>query len=333
MKLSILDQSPVSSGTTAEQALKESMKLAKIGEVLGFERYWIAEHHDIAGFSCPAPEVMLGYIGANTESIRIGSGAVLLPHYKPYRIAETYNMLATLFPERIDIGIGRAPGGSAEATMALSDNFLEQVRRMPESVDELLHFLNHDFPSDHLFSKVSASPRPAVLPEVWMLGTSEKSALLAAGKGTAYAFGHFMSNNNDPEIIQTYKHNFRQSGMLQQPHCILAVTVMCSETSERAEEIARSSLLWGIQRSKGEEGKGVPSVEEAKRYSFSIEEQKKLEKMKKKMVIGNPKTVKQNLIDLQRLYLADEIMIITITYDYGERIQSYKLIAEEILSN
>ncbi|WP_079530441.1 LLM class flavin-dependent oxidoreductase [Halobacillus hunanensis] len=333
MKLSILDQSPVSSGTTAHQALIESMKLAKTGENLGYSRYWIAEHHDIAGLSCPAPEVMLGYIGAHTESIRIGAGAVLLPHYKPYRIAETYNLLATMFPERIDIGIGRAPGGSAEATMALSDNFLDQVRRMPESFDDLLHFLQSDFPSDHLFSKVSASPQPEVLPEVWMLGTSEKSALLAAQKGTAYAFGHFMSNNNDPEIVHTYKRNFSRTGLVQQPQFILAVTVVCAETTERAEEIALSSILWSIQRSTGEGEKGVPSVEEAKRYTFSVEDQQKVEKMRKKMIIGNPKAVKQKLIDIQRLYYADEIIIVTITHHYEERIQSYKLIAEELLSH
>ncbi|WP_163526506.1 LLM class flavin-dependent oxidoreductase [Halobacillus ihumii] len=333
MKLSILDQSPVSSGTTAQQALKESMKLAKTGEELGYSRYWVAEHHDIAGLSCPAPEVMLGYIGAHTESIRIGAGAVLLPHYKPYRIAETYNLLASLFPKRIDIGIGRAPGGSAEATMALSDNYLEQVRKMPESFDDLLHFLQSDFPSDHLFSKVSASPQPEVLPEVWVLGTSEKSALLAAEKGTAYAFGHFMSNNDGPEIAETYKRNFSRSSVVSKPQLILAVTVVCAETTEQAEEIALSSMLWSIQVKAGEGEKGVPTVEEAKRYSFSAEEQQKLEKMKKKMIIGNPKIVKQKLIDLKRLYLADEIMIITITHHYKERLQSYKLIAEEILSH
>jgi luciferase family oxidoreductase group 1 len=141
LKLSILDQSPISWGYTPQQALQASMELAKAGERLGFIRYWIAEHHNFSGLTCSAPEVMLSYIGASTKSIRIGAGAVLLPHYKPYRVAETYNMLATLFPGRIDLGIGRAPGGSAEASMALSDNFLENVRKMPNAVEELLHFL------------------------------------------------------------------------------------------------------------------------------------------------------------------------------------------------
>lgn len=141
MKLSILDQSPISTGKTSRNALNASVDLARLGDELGYTRYWIAEHHDFSGLACPNPDVMLGIIGAQTEQIRIGAGAVLLPHYKPYRVAETYNLLATLYPGRIDLGIGRAPGGSAEASMALSGNFLENVRHMPEKLDELLQFL------------------------------------------------------------------------------------------------------------------------------------------------------------------------------------------------
>src|SRR5699024_11277183 len=131
------------------------------------------------GLACPNPDVMLGKIGAQTRKIRIGAGAVLLPHYKPYRVAETYNLLATLYPGRIDLGIGRAPGGSAEVTMALSDNFLEQVRDMPDSLEQLLQFLNDDFPEDNMFSKISPEPVPSVIPQPWILGTSDKSAKMA----------------------------------------------------------------------------------------------------------------------------------------------------------
>src|SRR3954454_8929241 len=164
MRLSILDQSPISSNQTAQEALTESVKLAQAGEGLGYTRYWIAEHHDLPGLACSAPEVMLSYIGANTSTIRIGSGAVLLPHYKPYKVAEVYNMLATLFPGRIDVGIGRAPGGSAEASNALSDNFLQQVWNMPNSVKDLLYFLDNKIPTEHQHAKVSASPVPKVAP-------------------------------------------------------------------------------------------------------------------------------------------------------------------------
>jgi luciferase family oxidoreductase group 1 len=331
MKISILDQSPISSGKTAQDALQESMRLAQIGEKLGYTRYWIAEHHDYPGLACSAPEVMLGYIGANTKKIRIGSGAVLLPHYKPYKIAETYHMLATLFPDRIDLGIGRAPGGSAEATMALSDNFLEQVRNMPEKIIDLLHFLQNDFPSDHMFSKISASPLPAISPEPWILGTSEKSAILAAENGTAYAFGHFMSDKEGSDIMKTYLERFKAKGRLQRPKSIVAVSAICSETTERAEELALSGYLWHVQSAKGEGKKGIPSIEEAKQYSYSSDEKEMIKAMRNKMVIGNPREVKQQLLELQTLYQADEIMIVTITHSYEDRAQSYKLIAHEVL--
>src|SRR3954451_253555 len=179
MKLSILDQSLISYNQTAHEALQESMNLAKMGEELGYIRYWIAEHDAIPGLACPAPEIMLSYIGAQTKTIRIGSGAVLLPHYRPYKVAEVYNMLATLFPNRIDMGIGRAPGGSAEATNALSDHFLQNVWNMPNLVQDLLHFLNNGFPDEHEFAKLSASPMPNIAPVPWLLGTSKKSAQLA----------------------------------------------------------------------------------------------------------------------------------------------------------
>jgi luciferase family oxidoreductase group 1 len=333
MKLSILDQAPISSGKTAGQALQESMKLAQIGEQLGYTRYWIAEHHDISGLSCSAPEVMLGYIGANTERIRLGSGAVLLPHYKPYKIAETYNMLATLFPDRIDIGIGRAPGGSAEATMALSDNYLEQVRKMPESLKELLHFVYNDFPADHMYSKISASPLPDISPQPWILGTSIKSAKLAAENGTAYAFGQFMSDKNGTDIINHYIQHFKAKGRLQRPQSILAVSAICAETTEKAEELALSSHLWNIQMEKGEANKGVPSLEEAKQYPFTDDEKEMMKGMRKKMVLGNPQEVKQQLLELQALYQADEMMILTITHSFEDRIRSYRLIANEMLSD
>ncbi|MBD1380396.1 LLM class flavin-dependent oxidoreductase [Metabacillus arenae] len=329
MKLSILDQSPISSGQTAKEALNESLKLAQEGEKLGYTRYWIAEHHDLPGLASSAPEVMLGYIGAQTDRIRIGSGAVLLPHYKPYKIAEVYNMLATLFTGRIDLGIGRAPGGSAEATNALSDHFLQQVWNMPKSVQELLQFLENDFPADHAYAKVSASPLPPVAPEPWLLGTSEKSAKLAAENGMAYAFGQFMSDKDGEAIVKKYNEAFKPRKSGQIPQTILTISALCAETTEKAEEIARSSFLWKIQNEKGESGQGVPSIEEANHFFLNNKEL--LNKMKKNMIIGNPKEVRQKLFELEQQYEVDEMMIVTITHSPTDRLKSYQLIAEQIL--
>lgn len=331
MKLSILDQSPISSNQTAKEALNASLKLAQAGEELGYTRYWIAEHHDLPGLACSAPEVMLSYIGANTKRIRIGCGAVLLPHYQPYKVAEVYNMLATLFPNRIDIGIGRAPGGSAEATNALSENFLQQVWKMPQKVEELIHFFNHDFPEDHQFAKLTASPLPEVAPIPWILGTSKKSALLAAENGLAYAFGQFMSEHDGAAIIQEYLDRFQPKKPGELLQALITVSVICAETTEKAEEIALSSLIWALQKEKGE-GQSVPSVQEAKNYELSEKQEEKLSKMKQNMIIGNPLEVKKKLLQLKTTYKVDEIMILTITYSPEDRLKSYKLIAEVLFS-
>ncbi|MBN3554382.1 LLM class flavin-dependent oxidoreductase [Fictibacillus nanhaiensis] len=331
MKLSILDQSPISSGNSAQDALQASMQLAREGEKLGYTRYWIAEHHNFSGLSCSAPEVMLSYIGANTKKIRLGAGAVLLPHYKPYRVAETYNMLATLFPDRIDLGIGRAPGGSAEVSIALSDNYLENVRKVPESIQQLLHFLRNDFPTDDMFSKIQAAPVPEISPVPWILGTSQKSADLASKYGTAYAFGHFMSEKLGPEIVASYQKTFQSNPSLQTAKTIVAVSVICAETTERAEELALSGILWRKQNASGE-GNGVPSIEEA-HQCFSIEEREQLlTEAKRKMIIGNPQEVMKELYRLQETYKADEIMIVTITHSYEARLKSYELVANQVFS-
>lgn len=330
MKLSILDQSPIALNQTAHDALMESKKLAQAGEQFGYTRYWIAEHHDLPGLACSAPEVMLSYIGAHTSNIRIGAGAVLLPHYKPYKVAEIYNMLATLFPNRIDVGIGRSPGGSAEATNALSDNFLQKVFTMPDLVDELLHFFHQDFPSNSEFSRVTASPIPEVLPQTWMLGTSEKSAILAAKFGLAYVFGQFMSDQDGAAIIQSYRNAFQPRIPGQTPEIIVTVPVICAMTTEKAEEIALSNLIWQLLIARGE-GKKIPSIEEAKNYSLSEKEYEQYMTMKKKMIIGNPREVRSSLQNIAKHYGVDEIMILTITHSPKDRIESYRLIAEELL--
>ncbi|WP_158738165.1 LLM class flavin-dependent oxidoreductase [Alteribacillus sp. YIM 98480] len=332
MKLSILDLSPISFDQTAQHALTASMQLAQTGERLGYTRYWAAEHHDLPGLACPAPEVLLSYIGASTNTIRIGSGAVLLPHYKPYKVAELFNMLATLFPGRIDLGIGRAPGGSAEAANALSDNFLQNVGKMPELVTELLHFVNKQFPIDQKHAKVTASPYPEIPPVPWLLGTSEKSARLAAKNGLAYTFGQFMSDQDGSAIIQTYKDNFQPRKQGDRPRVNVTVSALCAETTDKAEEIALSSLIWGVQKDKGGGQRGVPSIEEAKHMKLNQKEKDSFHKKKQKMIIGNPHEVKEKLIDLQTYYQADEIMINTITHDPVHRTESYELIAENFIS-
>jgi luciferase family oxidoreductase group 1 len=318
VKLSILDQTPIADGKTPREALHESINLAKLGDRLGYHRYWIAEHHDLDGLACPAPEVMLGTIGMNTEKIRIGAGAILLPHYKPFKVAETFNLLAIMYPERVDLGLGRSPGGSAEASVALSGNFLENVRKMPELIDDLQQFLTSSFDEKHMFSKIKPSPIPTVSPELWLLGTSEKSAILAAEKGMNYAFGHFMSEQDATPILTTYRDSFIPKHPSKEPKAILAVNVICAETSEEAEELAIRSYNWG--KRKGEystpENNKAPA-EDQKDYRSSLHN----------MIVGDPNQVRERLKELQQTNDIEEFMVLTNTPTYEERNRSYELLA------
>lgn len=312
LKLSILDQSPVTPGKTAKEALEATVELAKAADRLGYNRYWVAEHHDLTGLASPAPDILLGMIGAQTENIRIGSGAVLLPHYRSYQVAERYNLLATLYPGRVDLGIGRAPGGSAKAAIALAGNFLEQIKNMREKLDELLKFLQQDFPDEHTYAKIKASPVPDNPPVPWLLGTSEKSALLAAEKGMSYAFAHFMTDENGPAILQKYRETGKGA-------TLVAVSVICAETTEEAEDLAFRSMLQRIRQEAGG----------TKTAALSDEEEEELNEMREKTIIGNPLEVREQLLELSKAYQTDELMIVTITPDYQTRRESYEWVARE----
>lgn len=325
MKLSILDQVPISNGKTAKEALEATIELAELADSLGYQRYWIAEHHDFKGLASPAPDIVLGIIGARTKRIRIGSGAVLLPNYRAFNIAERYNLLGTLYPGRVDIGLGRAPGGSAESSIALVDNFLEQVRRYPEKVDELISFLKRDFPKDHMFSKIAPTPVPKETPVPWLLGTSVKSAVLAMEKGLPYVFGHFMSNEDGAAIMKGYFDNFHGGN----PQAIVTVSVICAETTEEAEELALSNQVWKLQQAQREGNGLVPSIEEAKAYEYTAEDLEILRESNQKQIIGTPAEVKAELEKLAELYQTDEFMILTITHDSEAKKKSYELIAKE----
>lgn len=320
MKLSILDQVPVSTGQTEKEALEQSITLAKLGEELGFERFWIAEHHDLFGLACPNPAVMLGAIGAQTDKIHLGAGAVLLPYYKPFHVAETYNLLATLYPGRIDIGLGRAPGGPAEVSMALSDNYLASVREYPAQIDELQMFIDGTWSKDDAFSKVKPTPVPEIPPHLWVLGTSEKSALLAAEKKMDYVFGHFMTDGDGPAIVQAYRDKSTGRGKV-----IIAVHVICADTTEEAEKLSHSYLLWKERQQDPSASQKLPSLKEAASFSYSEEQLKQLHKS---IVIGDAATVRTKLQSIADDYKTDELMIVTITHDFAAKMKSYTLLAQ-----
>jgi len=332
MKLGILDQAPLSAGRTARDALEEAVRLAQAAERLGYSRYWMAEHHDLPGLACSAPEIMLGLIGGQTRSIRLGAGAILLPYYRPYKVAETFNLLSTLYPGRIDLGIARSPGGSAEVSMALADRFLENVWKLPEAFEELLRFLDGRHPEDHPYARIAASPIPPAPPEPWILGTSAKSAKLAAEQGVPYAYGHFMNAENAEEAIRLYRETFIPRRSLREPYVLLAVSAVCAETTERARSIALSSYAWRLQLAQGSApARGIPSIEDARRMLEGRDPEELGQRMGDSSAIGDPREVRSRLEAWSRSYQADELMIMSYAHDFGDRLRSYELIARELI--
>src|SRR5579864_250907 len=245
INLSVLDQSPVSDGYTPADALRNTIELARLADKLGYERYWIAEHHAIVTLASPAPEILIARLGAETTGIRIGSGGVLLPHYSPLKVAENFRMLHALYPGRIDLGIGRAPGGSGLEAFALRRDRSERLQNddFEEQLAELLAFLHHGFPSDHPFARIKISPEMPGAPEVWLLGSSSWSSAVAAKMGLPYAFAHFITPEETLTALENYRSNFQASKQLARPRVIVTLGVICADTEAAAKRLFTSTQL------------------------------------------------------------------------------------------
>jgi luciferase family oxidoreductase group 1 len=343
LKLSIIDQSPVPAGFTPADALRNSVELAQVAERLGYERYWIAEHHAIGALASPAPEVLIARLGAETSRIRIGSGGVMLPHYSPMKVAEVFRVLHALYPDRIDLGVGRAPGGTPLESYALwrvrgehpqSDDFGQQLV-------ELLAFLNGSFPANHPFSRIRLSPEMPGGPEVWLLGSSLWSASAAAQLGLPYAFAHFIDPVPTRLAIEHYRSHFKPANDgVSQPHTILAAGALCADTQEEAERLISSARLFRRRIRRGEVGL-IPPPEEAlselrdasKDQRFEPEGQRHEWKQDQdsefpRYTIGTPDTVRDKLLDMASVLQADELMIVTVMHGHRERKYSYQLLAD-----
>ena len=237
MLLSVLDQSPVIHGLGARRALEETIALARRADELGYHRYWLAEHHAIAALADPCPEILLARLGAETRRIRIGSGGVLLPYYSAFRTAESFRMLEALYPGRIDLGVGRAPGGDARTAQAVGGGKFPDSDRFPEQVWELVGHLEGTLPADHPFKRVRLQPEVDGVPQVWLLGSSDFSGALAAQLGLPFAFAHFINARGGDEVARFYRDNFKGKG---KPNVIVCTFLICGETDEEAERLAAS---------------------------------------------------------------------------------------------
>jgi luciferase family oxidoreductase group 1 len=322
MKLSVLDQSVITKGQDARKAFEETVKLAQRTEELGFTRFWVAEHHNTNGLAGSAPRVLISHLASMTQHIKVGSGGVLLPQYSPYKIAEDFKVLETLFPGRIDLGIGRSPGGSYETRLALTDGLKKSMNEFPRQVEQLQHYLHEE-------SRVKAYPSVQQPPMTWILGISHRGARVAAEHGTAFTYGHFINSSNGKRALDYYHTHFQPSAALKAPVSNVCIFVVCAPTQEEAEKIARSQDIWLLEVERGIDTR-IPSKEEAANRRLTAREKEKVAENRKRTIVGTPEKVKEELQLLSEIYAADEFMIITNVSDFKDKMRSYELLAESL---
>jgi luciferase family oxidoreductase group 1 len=327
MALSVLDQSPIGSGRTARDALEETLALAQLADRLGYRRYWLAEHHNTTSLAGSAPEVLIARVASVTSRIRVGSGGVMLTHYSPLKVAESFKVLHALFPGRIDLGIGRAPGSDPRTAYALAQGQPRSVERFPEQLRDLEAFLYDALPADHPYQGVRAMPHVSDAPAIWLLGSSDQSAAYAAHFGFAFSFAHFINRHGSAAVLAAYRQAFQPSPMLAEPRASLAVRVLCADTDEEARRLSSSFALMRLRMERGERGP-VPSVEEALAYPYTDLERARLETVLDGAVIGGPAAVKAQLEQMAAAHQVDELVIVTICHDPLARRHSYELLAE-----
>lgn len=322
MKLSVLDQSLARAADQAPQALRETVDMARWCESLGFSRFWVSEHHAFPSVAGSAPEVMLAALGAATESIRLGSGGIMLPHYSAYKVAEVFSLLANLYPDRIDLGIGRAPGADMSTAVALSPDGRPRFERFPEQVSQL---------SDFLWKKgaqpvVSPTP-PRDLP-IWMLGSSPDSAVLAAQRGLPYNLGLFIHPQASSNLIQLYKAHFQPSELLQAPYAILTTSVFCADSEEQAQALQLTYDLNLFRFFTGRsEGRSL-TPQEALAYPLGPQEHAFIESRESSRATGTPEQVRERVEYLTTLHNADELMAVTNMYYLEDRKRSFELLMQ-----
>ncbi|HWT29514.1 MAG TPA: LLM class flavin-dependent oxidoreductase [Propylenella sp.] len=328
LAISVLDQAPISEGFSAADALRISVDLARLCDRLGFARYWVAEHHGTPMLACASPEALIGPIGEATQKIRVGSGGVMLPHYSPLKVAETFSMFAGLYPERIDLGLGRAPGSDQKTAYALQrDRRQPAPDDFPDQLVELLAFLEDRLPEDHPYKYLAALPGLPHAPEVYLLGSSLQSAIWAGQLGLPYVFADFI-NPAGAAIAERYRQEFVASERLREPKTIVAVWALAAETDEEAERLSSSHrMVMRLFLS----GKliPIPPVEEALKFLAEAPHQPAgLGGRQRRRISGSPLKVRREIEAVADEYGAEEAMIVTITHAHHDRRRSYELIAE-----
>ncbi|RJS91416.1 LLM class flavin-dependent oxidoreductase [Salinisphaera sp. Q1T1-3] len=327
--LSVLDLVPVPSGTTPSAAIRDSVSLAQLAERTGYRRYWISEHHGMPAIASASPEVLLSRIGALTSRIRIGSGGIMLPNHSPMRVAEHFRTLEALYPGRVDLGLGRAPGSDARTNRALGAG---SGAHFGDMLTEMLSLADGRYGPEHPYAGVRVMPDDAPLPPIWILGSSGASAHVAGASGFGYSFASHFSPVDPAPALASYRETFEASPQFAEPHTILGVSVICAETEAEAQRLAKTVDLMWLRLRKGE-FLPLPSPEEAAAYPYTAPEQAAIEENRARHIIGDPAQVAAQLRTTAERTGADELMIVSNIHDPGARLHSYALVAEALAAS
>ena len=335
MLLSVLDQSPIRKDGTPADAVAETISLARACERLGYHRYWLAEHHNSNSFAGSCPEILIGRVASETKSIRVGSGGVMLTHYSPLKVAEQFRMLEVLNPGRIDLGLGRAPGTDQMTARALQagpqgwdiDAFPSQVHLLRQFLDDASG--RAPIPDSHPYRGIHAMPRGDIStgPELWMLGSGLHGAVYAGELGLPFSHAYFINPEGSEDAVATYRERFKPSVACPRPRVSMGVAALVADTEDDARALSASRNLWVVRLLTGRPIP-FPSPQEAHDYPFTDQELALLRTVQRRSIVGTPEQVRTGLLGLADTHDAEELVIVTITYDYASRLRSYELLAK-----
>jgi luciferase family oxidoreductase group 1 len=330
IRLSVLDQSTVVSGRMPDTSIRESLELARHCEALGYDRYWVAEHHNSDSQAGTAPEILISAIAATTHRIRVGSAGVMLPHYASLKVAEQFRVLEAIAPGRIDLGLGRAPGSDGRTAYALNPNANTAADQFPAQVRDVIAWTSGEpLVEGHPFRSVRAQPQGPTVPEVWILGSSDYGAQVAAHFGLPYCFASFITDGEGAvETMALYRHNYRPSRKHPEPHGAVCVWAVAGETEEEAERLFSSRAMWRLGRDRGL-FVPLPSPEEAARHHFTDSERAHVARLKERAIWGTAARVGARLRTIAAELEVAEVAVLTTVHDPEARRRSYTLLAEE----
>lgn len=326
LHLSVLDQTPIRNGSNASEALQETIALARLADKLGYSRYWLSEHHNTVTLAGASPEILIARLAAETQAIRLGSGGIMLPNHSALKVAENFRLLEALYPGRIDLGLGRAPGGDRVTAQLLNPVNTFDPQEYIRQIDDLNAFLSDASTVGTIQGKVRAIPRIETRPDLWMLTSSGESAFLAAHVGMSLSFAQFINPVGGPEAIRTYKERFRPSVHLQEPRASVGIFAFCSEDPQKVREVQAliDYRLMSFEKGKFDE---IPTLAAAKAYQYTPAEWQRVLYNRQRTVVGDPGRVRERFLELSALFGVDEIVVSTFTETREDRMESYRLLA------